>query len=80
MCQPTQSISYLKRQVEVALKDRDDETDASSMRILDPSGNVLDDDDTLQSLTNEAELHLVFAIADDEYESVALVDLDSGES
>jgi hypothetical protein len=80
MCQPTESISFLKSQVEVALKDRDDETDASSMRIVDPSGKVLADDDTLQSLANEAELHVVFAIADGEWEPVDLVDLDSSDS
>lgn len=80
LCQPTQNVAFLKTQVEIALKDRDEETTSDCMRLLDPTGTVMEDDDTLEGIANESEFHVVFSIADDEWEPVDLVDLDCMES
>ena len=40
----------------------------------------MEDDDTLEGIANESEFHVVFSIADDEWEPVDLVDLDCMES
>ena len=76
----TQTVAFLKSQVEIALKDRDDETATDQMRIVHPTGKVMNDDDSLGALENDSELHLVFAITDDEWEPVDIFDMDSSES
>ena len=43
----TQTVAFLKSQVEIALKDRDDETTTDQMRIVHPTGKVMNDDDSL---------------------------------
>mmetsp|Transcript_27612 Transcript_27612/g.40602 ORF Transcript_27612/g.40602 Transcript_27612/m.40602 type:complete len:97 (+) Transcript_27612:134-424(+) len=67
---------YLKEQVALALGE---ETKPEEMMVKQPDGTVLNDDDALDHLQNEQVLHLVFQIADDEWEPVDLVEMDTSD-
>lgn len=71
MCQPDDTVGYLKQQVALANKK---EWKAEQMRVILPKGNtVLEDSDKLEEheeIKNETELYVVFQISEQEWESV----------
>jgi hypothetical protein len=88
--QPSQdTVGFLKQEVAKALEGRQDEeqessaiaVEASDVRIIQPTdGTVLDDDNaTMEGLKieNEAILNVVFKIADNEWEPVDLVEMET---
>ena len=75
VCEPDDTVGFVKAQVALANK----EVKPDQMRLILPKDNViLDDDDKLNKyedqIKNETELHVVFQIADGEWESVAIAE------
>mmetsp|Transcript_63816 Transcript_63816/g.176385 ORF Transcript_63816/g.176385 Transcript_63816/m.176385 type:complete len:101 (+) Transcript_63816:96-398(+) len=80
MCQPEDTVGFVKEQVALANK----EYKADQMRLIIPNDNtILADDDKLQKhedhIKNEAELHVVFQTADGEWEDVAIAETQAGD-
>jgi hypothetical protein len=76
MCVPSQTALYLKHQVAQCLHEQHYENapeSASQLLIVTCEGKVLDNDDSLEFLTNEQELHVCFPISDKEWEPVDIV-------
>jgi hypothetical protein len=76
MCVPSQTALYLKHQVAQCLHEHHLENapeSPSQLQILTAEGTVLEDDDSLENLTNEQELHVCFPISDNEWEPVDIV-------
>lgn len=75
MCDPSDSIKYLKDQVSLATKN---ELQSDHMRLILPKDSmVLNDDDTLETqedIQNESELYLVLQVADNEWEPVEVAE------
>jgi hypothetical protein len=72
MCKPDDTVGYLKQQVALANKK---EWKAEQMRVILPKDNtVLEDSDKLEEheIKNETELHVVFQISEQEWESVSI--------
>jgi hypothetical protein len=72
MCNPDDTVGFLKQQVALAAKD---EWKPEQMRMILPKGNtVLKDSDTLKQhedeIKSESELYVVFQISQGEWESV----------
>eukprot|EP00540_Astrosyne_radiata_P002790 CAMPEP_0116852384 /NCGR_PEP_ID=MMETSP0418-20121206/17262_1 /TAXON_ID=1158023 /ORGANISM="Astrosyne radiata, Strain 13vi08-1A" /LENGTH=100 /DNA_ID=CAMNT_0004484539 /DNA_START=129 /DNA_END=431 /DNA_ORIENTATION=- len=80
LCHASQTAIHIKQEIALALQghDEDPPSDPSEMKLTDPTGKELEDEDSLQSLSNEAELHVVFPIADDEWEPVEIVEYEAG--
>ncbi len=79
MCQPDDTVAFVKQQVAIA----NTEYKEDQMRLILPKDNiVLQDEDKLakygDEIKNETELHVVFQISDEEWESVAIADTDAG--
>ena len=76
MCQPEDTVGYLKKHISLALKN---EWKPDQMRLIIPKENkVLDnDDDKLKQyedlgIKNEAELYVVFQISENVWETVTV--------
>jgi len=74
LCNNTDSIQSVKEQLAMAAKQHldDAEVGADDMRLL-WNDSILHDTDTLHELKDDSVLHLVFKVADNEYESVDIV-------
>ena len=77
LCNHTDSIQSVKEQLAMATKQHMDDAavGAEDMRLL-WNDSILQDSDTLRELKDDCVLHLVFKVADDEYESVDIVSTD----
>jgi len=78
LCNNSDSVQTVKEQLAMAAKqhlDNDAVVDANDMRLL-YNGSVLQDDETLQDFKDDSVLHVVFKVADNEYEPVDIVSTD----
>lgn len=84
MCQPTDTVGYLKEQVALANK----EVQADQLRLIlpttatSPTPTILQDDSATLSkysdtIVNESELHVVFQISETEWEAVNIQDVEN---
>lgn len=79
MCQPNDTFAFIKQQVALA----NTECLANHMRLILPKDNiVLQDEEKVEKygddIKNETELYVVFKISDEEWESIAIAETQSG--
>ncbi|CAB9519907.1 expressed unknown protein [Seminavis robusta] len=85
-CAPDDKIRVVKEKIEQALKvsEKDDGVTADHMRLLmpPPKSTVLEDDQALThyEIKNDTELHVVFQISENLWETVAVESMDIASS
>lgn len=90
MCEDSDTVASVKKKVAAAANqhcgnDKANEISADLLRLLKPDGSVLKEEDALQDCelnADDAVLHVVVQIADDEWEDVDVVstELETGTS
>jgi len=74
MCQPSDTMAFLKEQIALANM----ECKADQMRLILGTKTLADADTVAQhELANEGELYVVFQISDSEWESVQVEDMEA---